>query len=624
MAATFTASAVFKAVDRVSAVMSKMGRATQSFAKRSEIAFSRIEMQSRRLNKTFNKLTGTIGKLGLGFGALMIAQQIATANIELDSSFASLSAITGKTGEQFAAYRKQVASVSKEQKAFAGDTAKAFEVVASAQPILLENADALGRVTNAAIILSKASGDDLAESALSLTGVMNQFSLGAKQAERVMNTLSAGSIAGSAGISLVAKSMKSFGAVASASNLSVEQSVALIEIMSSRSIFAENAGEGLKSAILNLKAAQVGYSSGIFNVNDALAELKNKVDAARTAKEKDIVMTNIFKKTGITTGQILFDNIEKFKKMTVAVTDTNSAVIQAATKSNTLQIRLLEIQAAFKNAITATEGENAALDSMKRILILVADNMDKIIAVTIFAIKAFFLYKAVVIGAMIAQKGLIAVMAIAKFAKFVKIVMLIARAKGFWTAAQWALNVALNANPIGLIVIAIAALIGIVTLVVKKWDTWGAALTLVMGPLGIIIQLVQSFRENWDLVKASFSSGGFLSGLMTIGKVLLDSLLFPMQQLLELIGKIPGLDIANTGAAKIEALRNKMFEQERALLPDGQDQLQTTSTTIAQENVKRDERITEQKATLNINNNTGFDALLDNPQSAPILLTPTN
>lgn len=624
MATTFTASAVFKAVDKVSAVMAKMGRSTQSFAKRSEIAFARIEMQSRRLNKTFNKLAGTVGKLGLGFGALMIAQQIATANIELDASFASLSAITGKTGEQFAEYKKQVASVAKEQKAFAGDTAKAFEVVASAQPILLENADALGRVTNAAITLSKASGDELAQSALSLTGVMNQFSLEASQAERVMNALAAGSVAGSANITNVAASMKNFGAVASSANISVEKSIALVEVMGSKSIFAEEAGTKLRGAILKLQKAGIGYESGLFNINDALTEAKTKLDAFATAQKKDEFLLKTFGAENITTGQILLSNIQKFEKLTGAVTGTNTAITQANTKSNTLQNRLKEVQDSFKNAITATEGENAALDSLKRILVIVADNMDKIIAVSIFAIKIFILYKAVVIGAMIAQKGLIAVMAIAKFAKFVKIVMLIARAKGFWTAAQWALNIALNANPIGLIIIAIAALVGIVTVVIKKWDTWGAALTLVMGPLGIIIQLVQSFRENWDLLKASFTSGGFLSGLMTIGKVFTDALLFPLQQLLEIIGKIPGLDIASTGAAKIDALRNKMFEQERAMLPDNQQQLQTTNTTIAQENVKREERITEQKATLNINNNTGFDASLDNPQSAPIQLTPTN
>jgi hypothetical protein len=45
-----------------------------------------------------------------------------------------------------------------------------------------------------------------------------------------------------------------------------------------------------------------------------------------------------------------------------------------------------------------------------------------------------------------------------------------------WTAAQWLLNVALNANPIGLIVLAVAALIAIGILLWKNWDTIVAAL----------------------------------------------------------------------------------------------------------------------------------------------------
>lgn len=623
MAATYTASAVFKAVDKVSAVTNKMGKAIQSFSKRTEIAFSRIEMQSRRLTNTFNRLTGVVGKLGLGFGALMIAQNIATATIELDDSMASLSAITGKAGNEFIPFQKKVDQVSKSQKAFAGQTAKAFEVVASAQPILLENANALGKVTEASMILAKASGDELAQSALSLTGVMNQFGLEASQANRVMNALAAGSVAGSANITNVAASMKNFGAVAAGANIKVEEAIALVEVMGSKSIFAEDAGNKLKAAIVNLQKANVGYSSGLFNINDALAEMKAKADAASPGLERDKVLLDAFGKTGIVTGQILLNNVEQFGKLSGVIRkDTDRALVQAAINSNTLSNRLIELQASFKNAVTSTNSENKALQSLKDILAFAASNMDKIIDVSITAIKVFILYKAVVIGAMVAQKGLIAVMAIAKFMKFIRVVMLMAKAKGIWTAAQWALNVALNANPIGIIMLAIAALVGVVTLVIKKWDSWGAAVSLLFGPLGFIISLIQSFRKNWELVKASFSEGGILKGLLTIGKVILDAILMPVQQLLELLGKIPGLDIATTGAEKIDAFRNRLFEQERSLLP--QEELQTTATTTAQENIKREERITKQQATLNINNNTDMGMTLDNPKGAQILLTPTN
>ena len=254
----FTVPAIFKAIDKITAPVRKMANTVKTFGRNAQVSMKRASISMSNFNKKVSMvhanvrtkiggILGQLGRLGVGIGLLAVGTQVVQANIELDRSLASLSAITGKTGTQFEIFTKQVNQVAKAQTIFAGDTAKAFEVVASAQPILLDNAEALGRVTNAAITLSKASGDDLAASAQNLTGVMNQFNLAADQSERVMNALAAGSVAGSANITNVAASMKNFGAVASGANLSVEQSIALVEVMGSKSIFAEEAGTKLRA-----------------------------------------------------------------------------------------------------------------------------------------------------------------------------------------------------------------------------------------------------------------------------------------------------------------------------------------------------------------------------------------
>lgn len=123
-------------------------------------------------------------------------------------------------------------------------------------------------------------------------------------------------------------------------------------------------------------------------------------------------------------------------------------------------------------------------------------------------------------------------------------------------AAQWLLNAALNANPIGLVIMAIAALVAIVTIVIKKYDEWGAALTFVLGPLGLIINLVMTIKRYWDSIVDAFSNGGFLEGIKQIGKALLDMVLYPVQQLLELLSNIPSLgDLAGKGADFIKDMR---------------------------------------------------------------------
>lgn len=105
-----------------------------------------------------------------------------------------------------------------------------------------------------------------------------------------------------------------------------------------------------------------------------------------------------------------------------------------------------------------------------------------------------------------------------------------AAATGVVTAAQWALNAALNANPIGLVIIAITALVaGIMYLwntnegfregVIKVWNAikdaavavwnwlveafkkWGAAiLAVVLGPIAMLALFV---AKHWEQIKAA-------------------------------------------------------------------------------------------------------------------------
>lgn len=101
-----------------------------------------------------------------------------------------------------------------------------------------------------------------------------------------------------------------------------------------------------------------------------------------------------------------------------------------------------------------------------------------------------------------------------------------AAATGVWTAAQWLLNVALTANPIGLVILAIAALIAIIVLIATKttwfqtgWKVaWGAiksaALatwhwirdTLWPGIKGVAEKVGDAFRGIPGRIKSAFSA----------------------------------------------------------------------------------------------------------------------
>lgn len=135
-------------------------------------------------------------------------------------------------------------------------------------------------------------------------------------------------------------------------------------------------------------------------------------------------------------------------------------------------------------------------------------------------------------GALIVKRAYIALMNLDLILIARLRVMYAADAVAKWaaTAAQWALNAAMYANPIGLVILAVIALIAIVVLLVKNWDKvsaffknlwdkiksyffqaldfvkkWG---WLMVGPIGWLIKawsmLPQFFSQLWPKVKQIF------------------------------------------------------------------------------------------------------------------------
>lgn len=85
-----------------------------------------------------------------------------------------------------------------------------------------------------------------------------------------------------------------------------------------------------------------------------------------------------------------------------------------------------------------------------------------------------------------------------------------------WTGVQWALNVALNANPIGLIVIAIAALVGGIILAYKHSDTFRKIVTAAFNGAHAVISAVWNWvKTHWPLLL------GILTGPIGIAVLLI-------------------------------------------------------------------------------------------------------
>lgn len=131
-----------------------------------------------------------------------------------------------------------------------------------------------------------------------------------------------------------------------------------------------------------------------------------------------------------------------------------------------------------------------------------------------------------------------------------------------WQAVQTVMNVVMSANPIGLVIIAVAALIGLIATIIVKWNEWGAKVSAFMGIINpgfaILIHTIQTFRANWQSIIDAFKGDGIVAGIKRIGQVLLMGILSPLKTILEVAAKIPKVGKwAQADVDKINALGDK-------------------------------------------------------------------
>lgn len=80
-------------------------------------------------------------------------------------------------------------------------------------------------------------------------------------------------------------------------------------------------------------------------------------------------------------------------------------------------------------------------------------------------------------------------------------------ATGVWTGAQWLLNAALTANPIGIVIVAIVALVAIIVIAWKRSETFRRIVTgAFRAVLGAIRGAWQWVRRNWPQIRSALTA----------------------------------------------------------------------------------------------------------------------
>lgn len=300
----------------------------------------------------FNRFGGVIvSVIGFLTGFVLALRSVREERDKLEESQAGLKALTGLDDESITWLTAQAKTLSTTMtkeglrvRQSAAEILDAFMLVGSAKPELLGDKEALKAVTEEAMRLQAAAKDiTLNEAVDSLTLSLNQYGAAADQAGRYSNVLAAGSKEGSANIASQAKAIRTAGTSAASANVSIEQTVGLIETLAYKGIKDEVAGTGLKRFFLKLQTGADETNPAIVGLDKALENLKNKKMDAGAIK-------NMFGEEGFNAASVILQNTEMVNDFTKAVTGTNVAYEQSATNSATAAAKLDQARNSMKLA----------------------------------------------------------------------------------------------------------------------------------------------------------------------------------------------------------------------------------------------------------------------------------
>jgi len=345
------------------------------------------------LKGKMNGLIGVAGQFGLALGGVALVRGAITTVAEFETQVADLSAVTGQTGKDLDFLKEKAIDFSKKYGESAASIATAFKLAGSARPELLKNGAAMADLAEKAIILSKASGDDVPTSIANLTGTLNAFNLPATAAGKVMDILANASKEGAQEIPYLTEAFTKFGGVAANAGIGIAESAAAVEILGLKIPEASIAGNNLKNIMIILQTQASKQGREFKGLTAELEMMKPKL--------KDVAaLEAVFGKENILAAQTLIGQTDELKRFTGALDTNGTAQEQASIKSKTLAEAGKRLKSNIEgyvlemlNGVDAAGGLAGAMDFL-------ANNIEDIVFWIGKGIQVFIAYK----GAMLAMK----------------------------------------------------------------------------------------------------------------------------------------------------------------------------------------------------------------------------
>ncbi|PGN53928.1 phage tail tape measure protein [Priestia megaterium] len=511
---------------------------------------------------TFSGLASTIGetaaKLGLvagAAGAVGLAFSGIQKAMDFESQMSTIKALTGASAAEMKKMTDLAMEMGAKTKYSALEAGQGIEELLKAG---LTPAQVKAGGLEAALNLATAGGLDLAKASEIMSTALNAFKDDAMSASDAANILAGTANASATSVEELQYGIAQVGAVASGIGMSFKDVNIAMGLFANNGLKGSDAGTSLKTMLSNLepktkKANEAMMDLGIVTRDganafyDSQGNIKSMASIAGTLKEsmkgltaqqRQVYLYSMFGSDAIRAGNILFkegaEGVKKFTSEMSKVTaldvakekmnNAAGAVEQFKGALETFQIAVLtplmplikEAALNMANFIGNLKPEQikSFSDTIKNGFQTAYDITSKLAK---FIIDNWPLIRESIIGVTTAVITFRSAMAALTIIQTINTLLAAYRAGTLLaTAAQLGFNVALLANPIGLVIAAISALIAVGVLLYRNWDTvrakaqqlwskFGSLITKILafsGPIGQLVAGGIKLCQNWDKVKA--------------------------------------------------------------------------------------------------------------------------
>ena len=445
-------------------------------ANESATALQKISATGEKLQSVGDTISGVGTKLLPVTGAVTAAGTAAVKTAaDFESAMSKVSAVSGATGSDLDALSAKAREMGSKTKFSASEAAEAMNYMAMAG---WKTEDMLGGIEGV-MNLAAASGEDLATTSDIVTDALTAFGLSASDSGHFADVLAAASSNANTNVSMMGETFKYCAPIAGSLGFSVEDTAEAIGLMANAGIKSTQAGTALRTIMTNLSGDVKICGSSIgevtvatTNADGSMRDLSDILADCRTAfsglteSEKASAAESLVGKNAMSGFLALMNAGEDdVSKLSNAINGCDGAAQDMADTMNDnlegqltiLKSQLQELAISFgeillpavKNIVSFLQGFIDVLNNMP-------DGM-KLTIVTIALIAAALGPVLIIVGKVISAVGTI--MTIVP-----KVVGVI---NGVKTAFA-ALNVTMLANPIVLIIAAIAAL---VAAFIYLWNT---------------------------------------------------------------------------------------------------------------------------------------------------------